>query len=231
MKYKNIRKAKFLSRLNRFIAECELDGDLVIAHVKNTGRCRELLVPGTTVYLDEPTGRVRKTKFDLVAVEKKLTSGDSLLINMDSGAPNEATAEFLKSGILFPNATRIRREVTKGNSRFDFMIEEGERITYLEVKGCTLESDSIASFPDAPTERGVKHIEELISLKQQGYGATILFVIQMKGITEFRPNDLTHKAFGDALRRAKKAGVNILAYDCILTLDTMTIDQPIEVKL
>ena len=231
MKYSNIIKATFISRPNRFISECELNGEAVIAHVKNTGRCRELLIPGVTVYLDEPQGKNRKTKYDLVAVEKVLPDGSKLLINMDSGAPNEAAARFLKSGNLFPNATRIRREVTKGNSRFDFLIEEGEKTTYLEVKGVTLENEGIAAFPDAPTERGVKHLEELISLKEQGYDAAILFVIQMKGISELRPNDITHKAFGDALRRAKETGVKIYAYDSVVTPDSMTIDLPVKVKL
>lgn len=230
MEYENVRKAIFLSRPNRFIAECELEGERVVAHVKNTGRCRELLVPEATVYLNEPKGRERKTKYDLIAVEK-LTENGILLINMDSAAPNDATAEFLKGGGLFPSSTSIRREFTVGKSRFDFRIEEGEKITYLEVKGVTLEDGGIASFPDAPTERGVKHVMELIELKRQGYGAAILFVIQMKGITAFRPNDLTHKAFGDALRRAKDEGVDVFAYDCIITPDSIKIDQPIEVKL
>ena len=231
MEYQNIHKATFLSRPNRFIAECVLDGEKVIAHVKNTGRCRELLIEGVTVYLDEPIGRERKTKYDLIAVEKRLPNGEILLINMDSGAPNETAAEFLKACNLYPDATSIRREVTKGNSRFDFCVEEGEKITYLEVKGVTLENNGIASFPDAPTERGVKHIEELVSLRKQGYGAAILFVIQMKGTTEFRPNDITHKAFGDALRRAQEAGVNIFAYDCVVTPYSMTIDAPVKIKL
>lgn len=231
MNYKNIHKATFISRPNRFIALCLLDGETVVAHVKNTGRCRELLVDNATVYLEQPEGRIRKTKYDLIAVEKRLPDGSILLINMDSQAPNEVAAEFLKSGHLFPNATRIRREVTKGNSRFDFCIEEGSEITYLEVKGCTLENEGIASFPDAPTERGVKHIEELITLRSEGYGAAILFVIQMKGIMEFRPNDITHKAFGDALRKAHASGVKIYAYDSIITPDSITVDQPIEVKL
>ena len=230
MKYENIRKATFFSRPNRFIAECELEGERVVAHVKNTGRCKELLVDGATVYLDEPNGRKRKTKYDLIAVEK-LTEKGILLINMDSAAPNDATAEFLKGGGLFPSSTSIRREFTVGKSRFDFRIEEGDKITYLEVKGVTLEYGGIASFPDAPTERGVKHLEELIELKAAGFGAAILFVIQMKGINAFRPNDITHKAFGDALRRAEKAGVSIFAYDCTVTPDSITIDQPIEVKL
>ena len=230
MTYKTIHKATFIFRPNRFIAECELNGQIVVAHVKNTGRCRELLVEGATVYLDEPQGRERKTKYDLIAVEKVLPDGRKILINMDSQAPNEASAEFIKR-YLFPDATAIRREVTKGNSRFDFCIEQGSKITYLEVKGVTLENNGIAAFPDAPTKRGIKHIEELIELKQQGYGAAILFVIQMKGITEFRPNDITHKSFGDTLRKAEKSGVKIYAYDCIVTPDSMTIDQPVKVKL
>lgn len=231
MKYQNIHKAVFLSRPNRFIAHCLLDGETVVAHVKNTGRCRELLTEGATVYLDEPTGRERKTKYDLIAVQKQIENEGCLLINMDSQAPNEVAAELLRSGGLFPKATRIRREVTQGNSRFDFCIEEGDHITFLEVKGCTLESEGVASFPDAPTERGVKHIEELISLKKEGYGAAILFVIQMKGVYEFRPNDLTHRAFGDALRRAQAEGVKIYAYDSIITPDSIIADQPVEVKL
>ena len=231
MKYSNIKSATFLSRPNRFISECELDGEAVIAHVKNTGRCRELLIPGAGVYLDEPRDRVRKTKYDLVTVEKVLPDGRPLLINMDSQAPNVAAEEFLRKGGLYPKSTAIRREYTVGKSRFDFRIEEGERITYLEVKGVTLEKDGVASFPDAPTERGVKHIEELIALREQGFGAAILFVIQMKGIVEFRPNDLTHPAFGDVLRRAKDAGVQIYAYDCMVCPDSMIIDEPVEVRL
>ena len=229
MKYYNIHKATFISRPNRFIAECELDGERIIAHVKNTGRCRELLVDGAIVYLDKPSGRIRKTEYDLVAVEKRLDNGETVLINMDSGAPNDAVAEFI--GGLFPDASSIRREVTKGNSRFDFCIAEDSKTTFLEVKGVTLESNGVAMFPDAPTERGVKHIEELIELRGQGYGAIIFFVIQMKGVREFRPNDFTHSAFGDALRRARKAGVSILAYDCTVTADSMIIDAPVPVKL
>ena len=231
MTYKNIHKGSFVSRPNRFIAEVDLDGERVIAHVKNTGRCRELLVPGATVYLDEPQGKVRKTKYDLVAVEKKFDGGGELLINMDSQAPNEAVMEFLKSGGMFPNATRICREVTVGKSRFDFCIEQGNNITYLEVKGVTLENNGVAAFPDAPTERGIKHVEELIELKKCGFGAAVLFVIQMKGVKEFRPNDIMHEAFGDALRRAKANGVMIYAFDCIVTSNTMTVDRPVKVNL
>lgn len=231
MRYDNIRKATFVSRPNRFIAHCDLNGESVVAHVKNTGRCRELLIPGATVYIDEPVGRERKTKYDLISVEKRCDDGRILLINMDSQAPNTAVDEFIRRGNLFPNATDIRREFTIGNSRFDFRIDEGDKTTFLEVKGVTLENDGVAAFPDAPTERGVKHIEELIELKKQGYGAAILFVIQMKEITEFRPNDITHKAFGDALRHAAEQGVRIYAYDSIITPDSITIDKPVEVKL
>ena len=174
MQYNRIHKARFLSRPNRFIAECEIDGEKQICHVKNTGRCRELLVDGATVYLDEPQGNERKTKYDLVAVEK-VSDAATLLINMDSQAPNEAAAEFLRSHPDLAGAS-IRREVTKGNSRFDFCIESEGKTTFLEVKGVTLEKDGIAMFPDAPTERGIKHIEELIELKKQGFGAAILFV-------------------------------------------------------
>lgn len=231
MRYDNIRKSTFISRPNRFIAHCDLDGKTVVAHVKNTGRCKELLVPGATVYLDEPTGKERKTKYDLISVEKICDDGRILLINMDSQAPNTAVEEFLRSGNLFPNATAIRREFTIGNSRFDFRIDEGDKTTFLEVKGVTLENDGVVAFPDAPTERGVKHIEELIELKKQGFGAAIFFVIQMKGITEFRPNDITHKAFGDALRRASEQGIMIYAYDSVITPDSITIDNPVKVKL
>ena len=231
MKYENIRKARFISRPNRFIAHCELEGEIVVAHVKNTGRCKEILVEGATVYLDEPGGRERKTRFDLVAVEKVSSDGRRLLINIDSQAPNCAVDEFLKARRLFPEATSIRREFTVGKSRFDFRIDEGDATTYLEVKGVTLEDGGVVSFPDAPTERGVKHIEELISLKKQGYGAAIFFVIQMKGVDEFRPNDMTHKAFGDALRRAAEHGVRIYAYDSVVAPDSIDIDLPVEVKL
>ena len=230
MQYNKIKEASFLSRPNRFIAECLVNGEKQVCHVKNTGRCRELLVDGATVFLDEPIGKERKTKYDLVAVIKQTERGE-MLINMDSSAPNEACFEALKKGIIFPHATEVKREFSIGNSRFDFRIAEGEKVTYLEVKGVTLENDGTASFPDAPTERGVKHIEELIELKKQGFGAAILFVIQMKGILEFRPNDITHKAFGDALRRASEAGVLILAYDSIVTPESMTIDSPVKIIL
>ena len=225
-------KAKFLSRPNRFIALVELDGETVTVHVKNTGRCKELLPAGATVYLAAAANPERKTPYDLVAVEKVRPDGTTLFINMDSQAPNAIAAEYLSVSGLFGEDTIYRREVTHGTSRFDFAIDTPDGPTaYLEVKGCTLERDGIAYFPDAPTERGIKHINELISAKNDGFEAYILFVIQMKGIHTFTPNDETHKAFGDALRHAAESGVNILAYDCRVTPDEMIIDVPINIVL
>ena len=227
MKYNNIVKGKFIERPNRFIAKVEIDGVTETVHVKNTGRCRELLVKGTTVYLEKSNNPERKTGYDLIAVLKN----GKTLINMDSQIPNAVTEEWLRNGNLFSKDAIIRREVTHNKSRFDFYIEDGDRKIFLEVKGCTLETDGIARFPDAPTERGVKHIKELIDCTNLGFEAYILFVIQMKGIKRFEPNDITHKAFGDALRNAENKGVNILAYDCNVTKDTIEIDKEIKVLL
>ena len=227
MIYNNIVKGKFIERPNRFIAKVEIDGVTETVHVKNTGRCRELLVKGSTVYLEKSNNPERKTGYDLIAV---LKNGNNI-INMDSQIPNAVTEEWLNKGNLFSKDAVIRREVTHNNSRFDFYIEDGDRKIFLEVKGCTLETDDIARFPDAPTERGVKHINELIECKNLGFEAYILFVIQMKGIKHFEPNDITHKAFGDALRRAEKSGVKILAYDCIVTPDSIEIDKEVKVLL
>ena len=227
MKYNNIVKGKFIERPNRFIAKVEIDGTTETVHVKNTGRCRELLVKGTTVYLEKSNNPERKTGYDLLAVLKN----GKTLINMDSQIPNAVTEEWLKKGNLFSKDAVIRREVTHNKSRFDFYIEEGGRKIFLEVKGCTLETDGIARFPDAPTERGVKHINELIDCTNLGFEAYILFVIQMKGIKHFEPNNVTHKAFGDALRNAENKGVNILAYDCIVTPDSIEIDKEVKVLL
>ena len=234
-------KATFLSRPNRFIALVELDGKTVTVHVKNTGRCRELLPVGATVYLAASSNPARKTPYDLVAVEKVRPDGTALFINMDSQAPNAIAAEYLHVSGLFDGNTTYRREVTHGASRFDFAIDAPHRPTaYLEVKGCTLERDGIAYFPDAPTERGVKHIRELTILSRGGHPAYILFVTQMKGVTALRPNDETHRAFGDALREAREAGVRILAVDCVVetapnpdgTLSlSVTADRPIPVEL
>ncbi len=230
MTYKNIVPAKFISRPNRFIAKVEIDGVEETVHVKNTGRCKELLVPGCTVHLAVSDNPERRTKYDLVTVEK-VTDRGVLTVNMDSQIPNAAAEEWLRCGGLFSKDAKIRREVKYGDSRFDFYIEDKDTRAFLEVKGVTLENDGVASFPDAPTERGIKHINELVSCMNDGYGAYILFVIQMKGVHEFRPNDDTHKAFGDALRRAYAAGVKIIAMDCNVTPDSMTIDAPVKVVL
>ena len=210
-----IVKAKFLSRPNRFIALVEVGGEVITVHVKNTGRCRELLPAGATVYLAAAENPARKTPYDLVAVEKVRPDGSVLLINMDSQAPNDIAAEWLPKSGLFSADSVFRREVTHNDSRFDFAITTPDTPTaYLEVKGCTLEREGVAYFPDAPTERGVKHIRELTALANAGHSAFILFVVQMKEITALRPNDETHPAFGDALREAEAAGVRIMAVDC-----------------
>ena len=230
MKYKNVVKAEFISRPNRFIANVNLNGDIKTVHVKNTGRCRELLLPGSVVYLAKGENPARKTEYDLIAVEKAKKNG-VLLINMDSQIPNCVCEELLRSGVIFSSDAIIKREYTHKSSRFDFYIEEGERRILLEVKGCTLENNGIASFPDAPTERGVKHVRELISSISEGYEAYIVFIIQMNGVYEFRPNDITHVGFGDALRDAERHGVKILAYDCRVTPDTIIFDKEIPINL
>lgn len=226
MKYHNIIEGTFISRPNRFIANVEVAGQVQVCHVKNTGRCRELLVPGCRVYLETADNPNRKTKYDLIAVKK-----GNLLINMDSQAPNKAAGEWLEKRILYPDLKVLKPEVKYDNSRFDFYIEAGERKIFLEVKGVTLEEGGIARFPDAPTERGVKHIRELMACMKEGYEPVILFVIQMKGIRRFMPNDETHKAFGDTLREAREKGVRILAYDCLVTEDSMEIRDPVSMVL
>lgn len=230
MLYHHIRKAEFIDRPNRFIANVFIDGRREAVHVKNTGRCKELLTKGCIVYLEESDNEGRRTKFDLVAVEKQREGKQPLLVNMDSQIPNAAAEEWLKKGKLFSESSEIRREFTYGDSRFDFMIDDNGKQSFLEVKGVTLEQDGIALFPDAPTERGLKHVNELIKAHKAGYGAYILFVIQMKEIAEFRPNDATHRAFGDALRRAYEEGVKLLAYDCIVLPDSITLDMPITIN-
>lgn len=227
MEYNNIRTGIFLARPNRFIAHVELDGEIVICHVKNTGRCRELLVPGATVYLQEFDSTTRKTKFDLIAVEK---AGFGL-INMDAQAPNKVFGEWATSGGFIPGLTLLRPEKTWGNSRFDFYFETEVTKGFVEVKGVTLEEDGIVRFPDAPTERGVKHIEELMACRSAGFQAYLCFVIQMDGVKCFSPNDRTHPAFGDALRRAAKAGVQLLAYDCLVTPDSLIMGKRVEILL
>ncbi|MBE7035963.1 MAG: DNA/RNA nuclease SfsA [Ruminococcaceae bacterium] len=226
MEYKNIHPAIFKSRPNRFIANVELEGKPVVTHVKNTGRCRELLMPDASVLLEESDNPTRKTKYDLVSVYK----GDRL-INMDSQAPNRLFFEWVKAGNLFADCKVIRPETSFKNSRFDFYIEaDGER-HFVEVKGVTLEKNNIALFPDAPTERGVKHLNELIAAKEAGFSAWVVFVIQMKGITRFSPNDETHPAFGEALRKAEKAGVRVLALDCNVSPGIVNINGFVPVVL
>jgi len=241
MKYNNIREAMFLSRPNRFVAEVLIDGRKQKAHVRNTGRCRELLTEGARVYLEEHggTGGARKTGYSLVAVEKPGDGTDtgSRLVNIDSNAPNRAVREALAGGTIIlpgfpPPYIRIKPEMTWGASRFDFHVENaGGSIALIEVKGVTLEDGGIARFPDAPTERGVKHVRELCSALDRGLAAYIIFVIQMRYITRFEPNDETHPAFGDALREASRKGVVILAYDCLVTPDGMRIAEPVDIKL
>ena len=226
MNYSKVISGKFISRPNRFIARVMLGKKEETVHVKNTGRCRELLIPGVTVYLAESNNPARKTKYDLIAVDKQ-----GQMVNIDSQAANDIAEEWLRKSDLFSANAQIRREVKFENSRFDFYIEDGDTKAFLEVKGVTLEQEGIALFPDAPTLRGVKHIEELTKALNQGYKAYILFVIQMKGVHLLCPNDTTHKAFGDALRQAAKAGVKILTTDCRVTADTVIPDESIPIKL
>ena len=225
MFYKNIVPGIFLSRPNRFIAHIEIDGRDTVCHVKNTGRCKELLSPGAAVWCEKSDNPARKTAYDLIAVQK----GDRL-INMDSQAPNKAAYEWLKNGGL-GKIENLRAETTYGASRFDFSFEKDGKRCFLEVKGVTLETCGICAFPDAPTQRGTKHLKELTALVKEGFGAYVLFVIQMAGVLFLHPNDKTDPAFGTALREAEKAGVQILAMDCAVTPDTMTIKNPVEVKL
>ena len=202
----------------------EIEGREETVHVKNTGRCKELLTPDARVFLEESDNPERKTKYDLIAVYK----GDNL-VNMDSQAPNKVFYEWAEE--YFGKDAKIRPETKYKNSRFDCFIEVSGRKIFAEVKGVTLENDGVASFPDAPTERGVKHIEELMTAVSEGYEAYVFFVVQMKGVKYFTPNYKTHRAFGEALKKAKEKGVNIVCVDCKVTPDTLKIDKFIDVKL
>lgn len=226
MKYRNMEPAIFLERPNRFIAYVEQAGKREICHVKNTGRCRELLLPGAELYVQRSDNPNRKTALDLIVVRK-----GNELVNMDSQAPNRVVEEWLRAGNLCGPDAFVKPECKYGNSRFDFYIEDGERKLFMEVKGVTLEEDGIARFPDAPTERGMKHIQELMECRKAGYEAYLFFVIQMKGVHVLEPNDRTHPAFGEILREAAKAGVQVLAYDCLVKPDELVIDRQIEVRL
>ena len=225
MEYQRVVPGAFIARPNRFIAQVEVDGQTVTAHVKNTGRCKELLLPGARVYLERAEDPARKTLYDLIAVEK-----GPLLINMDAQAPNKVFGEWARSGGI-PGLTRLRPETTWGSSRFDFYWESATERGFVEVKGVTLEQDGVARFPDAPTLRGVKHLRELIAARQQGYRAAVCFVIQMTGVKFFSPNDDTHPEFGDALREAARSGVEVWAYDCRVTPSSLVMADPVPVRL
>ena len=210
MKYKRIHRAFFIERPNRFIAYVMYNGRKEKVHVKNTGRCAELLVPDAPVYIQESDNPARKTRWDLIAVEK-----GKRLINMDSQIPNKVVQEWVEQGELFGDISMLRPETTYGNSRFDLYVEAGERKIFIEVKGVTLEEDGVCRFPDAPSDRAVKHLEELIRAKEEGYETYVFFVIQMRNVRYFTPNTDTHPAFAQALKKAAAAGVKILAYDCM----------------
>ncbi len=215
MKYDNITKAVFVNRPNRFIAEVEIDEEREIVHVKNTGRCKELLIPGCDVWLTEPGTPDRKTRYDLIAVKKD----NGILFNIDSQAPNKVVKEWL----VTQDYDKVVPEYKFGNSRIDFYMERGEERYLMEVKGCTLEIDGIGYFPDAPTERGVKHLQELTEAVKNGYKAMIAFVIQMDGVSEVRANIATHPEFGVALDEAKAAGVQVIFLKCHVEPDTLII--------
>ena len=223
MKYSNIVEGKFISRPNRFIARVDIDGAEHTVHVKNTGRCKELLVPGCTVFLEKADNQNRKTLYDLIAVIK----GDRV-INMDSQAPNAVFRRWIKKQL--PNAT-VKREITYKDSRFDCYIETETDKIFVEVKGVTLEENGYVRFPDAPTERGIKHINGLIDAVNNGYKAAVFFVIQMEDVISFSPNYDTQPRFGQALKNAEAAGVKILAYSCKVTPDSLEIDKPVPVIL
>jgi len=228
VKYDSVVLGHFLARPNRFIAHVDVAGSEVVAHVKNTGRCRELLIPGAPLYLQDwgEAHPGRKTRYDVIGVKK----GD-LMVNMDSQAPNKVFAEWAHEGRFVSGLTVLRPEATWGNSRFDFYWESADKRGFVEVKGVTLEFDGYACFPDAPTQRGVKHLEELIRAKQAGYEATVCFVIQMEGMRSLSPNDETHPAFGTALRNAAAAGVSVMAMECRVTSDTLEISHKVPVLI
>ena len=226
MEYQHIKQGYFLNRPNRFIAHVELDGEEVVCHVKNTGRCRELLTPRAVVYLEESDNSNRKTRYDLIGVEK-----GGRKINMDSQAPNQVFGEWARGGGFRSDLRKLQSETTYGNSRFDFYWESSEKRGFVEVKGVTLEEDGVVLFPDAPTQRGIKHLEELVAAKAAGYDAAVCFVIQMEGVKCFRPNDRTHPEFGAALRKAAQAGVEIIAVDCTVERDSLKIRERVPVEL
>lgn len=223
MKYKKVVQGEFIARPNRFIAHVNIDGEMQVCHVKNTGRCKELLVPGATVFLEESDNPARKTKYDLIAVYK----GDKL-INMDSQAPNKVFYEWAED---YFKPDFIKPEFTYKKSRFDCYMEVGTKKIFVEVKGVTLENDGVASFPDAPTERGIKHLLELSDAVQNGYTCYVFFIVQMCGVRHFEPNYERHKEFAEALNFAKDSGVNVRCLDCNVTPDTLVINDFIDVVI
>lgn len=226
MKYDNILTATFLQRINRFVADIEIGGEIVKCHVKNTGRCRELLLPGATVFVQHSTADGRKTAYDLISVYKGNT-----LVNIDSQAPNTVFGEWIEKSGVFPDIRYIKREYTYGNSRFDFYIETATDRIFVEVKGVTLENDGILKFPDAPTSRGAKHMKELAEAVSNGYKGYVFFVAQMKGCHLFTPNLDTDPDFAEALKSAADNGVGVRCVDCIVGEDTLEIDSFVDVKI
>lgn len=225
MKYENMVPGRFLARPNRFVARVEIDGKVETVHVKNTGRCRELLPEGALVWCQKSSNPNRKTAYDLISVQK-----GARIINMDSQAPNAAVGEWLRSGGL-GKVENVRAEVFYSESRFDFAFQKDGRPCFLEVKGVTLEHDGVCAFPDAPTVRGARHLKELARAVEEGYGAYVLFAIQMADVAYLHPNDETDPAFGQALRMARTQGVQVLAMDCAVTPGEMKLRKPVEVRL
>jgi sugar fermentation stimulation protein A len=226
MKYYNIKKGIFIDRPNRFIAHVEIDGRVEICHVKNTGRCKELLTARAEVLVQDCGHPGRKTQYDLISVWK-----GQRLVNMDSQVPNSLFREWLTTSGYFPDLRTVKSEQTYGNSRFDYYLETKDRKIFVEIKGVTLEEDGVARFPDAPTERGVKHLKELMACMEEGFEAMVVFFVQMKGIRHFEPNDQMHPQFGDALRALAAKGAKILAIDCLVTEETIIPEAMIDVRL
>jgi len=226
MTYTSTHKGSFIVRPNRFIAHVEIEGKTEVVHVKNTGRCAELLISGAEVIVQKSDNPTRKTQYDLIAVRK-----NHRLINIDSSAPNKVFLEYLQSGQYMTGITHIKPEATYGHSRFDFYVEAGDRKIFIETKGVTLEENGVVLFPDAPTERGVRHLNELRQCIAEGYKAQVVFIVQMRDVQYFTPNSQLHPAFGTALIAAQSAGVEVRAFDCIVTEDSLAIDKPVPVRL
>lgn len=225
MKYNNIYPAVFINRPNRFVANIVVDGEEQVCHVKNTGRCKELLVDGAEVYIQKSDNSLRKTQYDLIAVKK-----GNRIVNMDSQAPNYLVKEWLLDKNPFGKILYLKSEAKCGNSRFDFYMETERERAYIEVKGVTLENNNIVSFPDAPSQRAVKHLNELSALKKQGYGCYVIFVVQMENVKYFRPETQRHKEFTQALINAHNCGVHIMAVECRVESDFIIIDKEVDVK-